>query len=48
MALKRLGITYIITGPYGYDAQPIEYFFSYFKQVQINPGNQRTGKRYAD
>ena len=31
MALKRLGITYIITGPYGYDAQPIEYMFSYFK-----------------
>jgi hypothetical protein len=37
LALKRLGITYVITGPYGYDAQPIEYLFSYFKQAQINP-----------
>jgi transposase len=33
ITMKRLGINYFICAPYGYDAQPIEYLFGYFKQV---------------
>lgn len=30
--LKKLGVSYLITGPYSFDASPIERFFAYFKQ----------------
>ena len=45
LALKRLGVSYAITAPYCYDAQPIEYWFSYFKSEQINPTGEKTGKK---
>ena len=35
--LKRLNITCIISGPYSYEAAPIELFFGCFKKGNINP-----------
>jgi hypothetical protein len=43
--LKRLGITYIISGPYSYDTAPVELFFASFKQTWLNPNNEPTGKK---
>ena len=30
--LRRLNVDYIISGPYAYDAAPVELYFSYFKR----------------
>lgn len=43
--LKSLCCDYMISAPYSYDAAPIELFFGYFKQAQLNPTNEKTGKR---
>jgi transposase len=45
LLLKRLGVTYIVSGPYSYDAAPIELLFSYFKRGYLNPSNEPTGKK---
>ena len=45
LTLKKLGVNYMIAGPYAYDVQPIEYWFSYFKSEQINPQHLKTGKK---
>lgn len=33
------------SGPYGYDAAPIETLFSHLKLGNLNPQNEPTGKR---
>ena len=43
--LKTLGVNYIISAPYSYDTAPVELFFGYFKQEQINPDKEKTGKK---
>ena len=35
--LERLNIPAIIMGPYGYDAAPVELFFSALKRGNLNP-----------
>jgi len=45
VVLKRIGADYIISAPYSYDAAPVELFFAYMKQVQINESNEKTGRR---
>ena len=35
----------MFSGPYGYDAAPIETLFSHIKLGDLNPENQPTGKR---
>ena len=44
VVLKRIGADFIISAPYSYDAAPVELFFAYMKQVQINATNERTGR----
>ena len=46
-ALKRIGANYVISGPYSYDAAVAEYYFSYFKRVDLNPTKEPTGKKYV-
>ena len=43
--LKMLGVNYVISAPYSYDTAPVELFFGYFKQQQINPNNEKAGKK---
>ena len=43
--MTDLGIDVLFTAPYSYDASPIERFFAYFKQEEINPDFLPTGKR---
>ena len=43
-ALQKLGVSFVITSPYSYDAAPVERFFSYFKRTQLNPEHLPTGK----
>ena len=43
--LYNLGVNYIFSAPYSYDAAPVELYFSYFKQKQINPDNEKQGKK---
>ena len=45
--LKQIGVNFIISAPYSYDASAVELFFAYYKQVQTNPDNEKTGKRYV-
>ena len=45
LTLKRLGISYVVTAPWGYDTMICEYWFSQFKSQQINPTREKTGKR---
>ena len=45
ITLRRLGVKYVISGPYSYSAAPVELFFSYFKRGDLNPNNEPTGKR---
>ena len=45
LLLRRLNVDYIISGPYSYDAAPVELYFSYFKRQQLNPTNEPTGKK---
>ena len=37
--MTNLGLTVILTAPYSYDASPIELFFAYFKQEEMNPSH---------
>ena len=41
----NLGLEVMFTAPYSYESSPIELFFAYFKQGDINPNDERTGKR---
>ena len=43
--LRRLGLQVIFTGPYSYDAAPIETLFSQLKRGDLNPERLPTGKR---
>ena len=43
--LEGLNIPVIFTGPYSYDAVPIELFFAAFKSKDINPNKVKLGKR---
>ena len=43
--LRQLGVNYVISAPYSYDAAPVELFFGYFKQKHINPEHEKTGKK---
>ena len=43
-ALERLKIPHIISGPYSYDAAPIELYFSAIKRGNLNPDNISTSK----
>ena len=43
--MKLLGIRVIFTGPYSYDAAPIELLFAYFKNSDINVASLPTGKK---
>jgi len=43
--LHRLGLQVIFTGPYSYDAAPIETLFSQLKLRNINPERLPTGKK---
>ena len=43
--IRRLGLKVIFTGPYSYDAVPIETLFSQLKRGDLNPERLPTGKR---
>ena len=43
--MKVLGIPVIFTAPYSYAACPVELFFAYFKNQDINPLMLPTGKK---
>ena len=45
--LKQIGVNFVISAPYSYDAAPVELYLAYYKQVQTNPDNEKTGKRYV-
>ena len=45
LVLKRLGLSYVISAPYAYDAAPIELLFGYFKKVQVMPDTEKNGRR---
>ena len=45
LTLKRLGISYLVAAPYGYDSMIVEYWYSYFKSEQINPTHLKNGKK---
>ena len=42
--LTRLKIPHIISGPYSYDAAPIELYFAAIKRGNMNPDNLPTSK----
>ena len=42
--IAKLKLSVIFTGPRSYDACPVELFFAYFKNEDLNPTNQKTGK----
>ena len=43
--IRRLGLKVIFTGPYSYDAAPIETLFSQLKCGELNPDRLQTGKK---
>ena len=43
--IQKLGIHVMFSGPYGYDAAPIETLFSHLKLGDLNPEKLPTGKR---
>ena len=45
--LKQIGVNFVISAPYSYDAAAVELFFGYYKRVQTNPDLEKTGKRYV-
>ena len=45
--LKQIGVNFVISAPYSYDTAPVELYLAYYKQVQTNPDNEKTGKRYV-
>lgn len=42
---RQLNLKVVISAPYSYSSAPIELFFAYLKQSDINPRNESTGKR---
>ena len=42
--MAKLELQVIFTGPRSYDTCPVELFFAYFKNEDLNPTNQKTGK----
>ena len=42
---RKMGINVIYTGPYSFDAAPIEHLFAALKNGDINPDRLPTGKR---
>jgi hypothetical protein len=42
--IRRLEIPTIFTGPYSYDASPIELFFAYFKKGLLLKPGEKSGK----
>ena len=45
--MKQIGVNFVISAPYSYDAAAVELYLAYYKQVQTNPDNEKTGKRYV-
>ena len=45
LTMRQLGLNYVISAPYSYDAAPIELLFAYWKKSHINPQDEKTGKR---
>ena len=43
--IQRLRMPVIFSGPYSYDAAPIERFFGYFKQGRMVPEKEAAGKK---
>ena len=43
--MHQLKIPVMYTAPYSYDASPVELFFAYLKNQDINPKNLPTGKK---
>ena len=43
--MRHLEIPVLFTGPYSYDGSPVELFFAYFKNQNINPYGNPTGKK---
>ena len=43
--LAKLRMNVIFSGPQSYDTAPAELFFAMFKNRDLNPGNQKTGKK---
>ena len=43
--LRALGLKFIYSGPYSYQAAPIEMLFGGLKQYEINTENESTGKK---
>ena len=43
--IQRLKMPVIFSGPYSYDAAPIERFFGYFKQGRVMPEIEPAGKK---
>ena len=43
--MHGLQIPVLFTGPYSYDASPIELLFAAFKSCDLNPRHMATGKR---
>ena len=43
--ISKLGINVMFSGPYSYDAAPIETLFSHLKLGDLNQDRQSTGKR---
>ena len=45
--MKQIGVNFVISAPYSYDAAAVELYLAYYKQVQTNPDNEKTGERYV-
>ena len=43
--IQRLRMPVVHSGPYSYDAAPIERFFGYFKQGRVMPESDPSGKQ---
>ena len=43
--IQRLKMPVIHSGPYSYDAAPVERFFGYFKQDRVMPEEDPAGKK---
>ena len=43
--MKQIGVNFVISAPYSYDDAVVELFLAYYKTVQTNPDNERTGKK---
>ena len=43
--MKALGFRVIISAPYSYSTAPVELAFAFLKKGDLNPEQQKTGKR---